>query len=86
MMGFQSFWSAAVTLAGIELLHMIRKGRWTAGPDCVRRTSSIRWPADFHAGHARLLRRAPGFATEPDCEPLRPPWAQSSLAGDSKVF
>jgi hypothetical protein len=26
MMGFKSFWSAAVTLAGIELMHMIRKG------------------------------------------------------------
>jgi putative transposase len=24
-MGFKSFWSAAVTLAGIELMHMIRK-------------------------------------------------------------
>jgi putative transposase len=30
MMGFKSFWSAAVTLAGIELLHMIRKGQLTA--------------------------------------------------------
>ena len=27
MMGFKSFWSAAVTLAGIELMHMIRKGQ-----------------------------------------------------------
>ena len=26
MMGLKSFWSAAVTLAGIELMHMIRKG------------------------------------------------------------
>jgi putative transposase len=24
---FKSFWSAAVTLAGIELMHMIRKGQ-----------------------------------------------------------
>jgi putative transposase len=32
MMGFKSFWSAAVTLAGIELMHMIRKGQLkTAG-------------------------------------------------------
>ena len=30
MMGFKSFWSAAVTLAGIELMHMIRKGQLTA--------------------------------------------------------
>jgi putative transposase len=27
MLGFKSFLSAAVTLAGIELMHMIRKGQ-----------------------------------------------------------
>ena len=27
MLGFKSFWSAAVTLAGIEMMHMIRKGQ-----------------------------------------------------------
>jgi len=26
MLGFKSFWSAAKTLAGIEMMHMIRKG------------------------------------------------------------
>jgi len=25
MLGFKSFWSAAITLAGIEIMHMIRK-------------------------------------------------------------
>jgi putative transposase len=30
MMGFKSFWSAAVTLAGIELMHMIRKNQLKA--------------------------------------------------------
>ena len=30
MMGFKSFWFAAVTLAGIELMHMIRKGQLKA--------------------------------------------------------
>ena len=30
MLGFQAFWSAAVTLAGIELMHMIRKGQLLA--------------------------------------------------------
>ena len=31
-LGFKSFWSAAITLAGIELMHMIRKGQLsTAG-------------------------------------------------------
>jgi transposase-like protein len=27
MLGFKSFWSAAVTLAGIEIMHKIRKGQ-----------------------------------------------------------
>jgi putative transposase len=27
MLGFKSFWSAAVTLTGIKLMHMIRKGQ-----------------------------------------------------------
>ena len=27
MLGFKSFWSAAITVAGIELMHMIRKGQ-----------------------------------------------------------
>jgi putative transposase len=27
MLGFKSFWSASVTLAGVELMHMIRKGQ-----------------------------------------------------------
>ena len=27
MLGFKSFWSAAITLAGIELMHMIRKSQ-----------------------------------------------------------
>jgi putative transposase len=30
VMGFKSFWSAAATLAGIELMHMIRKGQMKA--------------------------------------------------------
>ena len=31
MLGFNSFWSAAITLAGIELMHMIRKGQLKGG-------------------------------------------------------
>jgi putative transposase len=35
MLGFKSFRSAAVTLAGIELMHMIRKGQLqTTGELC----------------------------------------------------
>jgi putative transposase len=31
MLGFNSFWSAAITLAGIELMHMIRKRQLKGG-------------------------------------------------------
>ncbi len=31
MLGFKSFWSAAITIAGIELMHMIRKGQLEGG-------------------------------------------------------
>jgi transposase-like protein len=35
MLGFKSFRSAEVTLAGIELMHMIRTGQlWTTGDLC----------------------------------------------------
>jgi putative transposase len=27
MLGLKAFWSAAITFAGIEIMHMIRKGR-----------------------------------------------------------
>jgi putative transposase len=38
MLGFKSFRSAAVTLAGIELMHMIRKGQLrTTGKMCPER-------------------------------------------------
>ena len=30
MLGFKAFWSAAVTLAGIEIMRMIRKGQLRA--------------------------------------------------------
>lgn len=30
MLGFKTFWSAAVTLAGIEIMHVIRKGQLCA--------------------------------------------------------
>jgi hypothetical protein len=41
MMGFKSFWSAAALLAGIELIHMIRKGQLKAeGRLCPASASS----------------------------------------------
>jgi transposase-like protein len=38
MLGFKAFWSAAITLAGIEIMHMIRKGQLRqAGTLCPAR-------------------------------------------------
>jgi len=38
MLGFKSFWSAAVTIAGIEIMHLIRKGQLRkAGKLCPAR-------------------------------------------------
>jgi transposase-like protein len=42
MMGFKSFWSAAATLAGIELMHMIRKGQ-------MKTTGRLRQAQQFYA-------------------------------------
>ena len=41
MLGFKSFWSAAITLAGIELMHMIRKGQLKRGGQSRRRSNAI---------------------------------------------
>jgi putative transposase len=43
MPGFKSFRSAAVTLTGIELMHMIRKGQLSPTGEMVRHGNSIRW-------------------------------------------
>jgi hypothetical protein len=41
MLGFKSFRSGAVTLAGIELMHMIRKGHCCRQAKCVQHEYSI---------------------------------------------
>jgi hypothetical protein len=43
MMGFKSFRSAAATIAGVELMHMIRKGQWQTTGNCAQHNSSIHW-------------------------------------------
>ena len=40
MLGFKKFWSAAITIAGIEIMHMIRKGQ-------LRSTGKLRPPQQF---------------------------------------
>jgi putative transposase len=42
MLGFKSFRSAAATLAGIELMHMIRKGQ-------LRTTGKLRLAQQFYS-------------------------------------
>jgi transposase-like protein len=42
MLGFKSFRSAAATIAGIELMHMIRKGQ-------LRATRKLRPAQQFYA-------------------------------------
>jgi transposase-like protein len=40
MLGFKRFRSAAVTLAGIELMHRIRKGQFDLASVCLKDTTS----------------------------------------------
>ena len=65
MLGFKRFWSAAITIAGIEIMHMIHKGQ-------LRSTGELRPAQRFcslagqstprTAGQPHLFRN---FATEP---------------------
>ena len=42
MLGFKRFWSAAITIAGIEIMHMIRKGQ-------LRNTGKLRPTQQFYS-------------------------------------
>jgi putative transposase len=42
MLGFKSFWSAAITITGIEIMHMIRKGQ-------LRSTEQLRPAQQFYS-------------------------------------
>ena len=42
MLGFKAFWSAAITIAAIEIMHMIRKGQW-------RSTGKLRPAQQFYS-------------------------------------
>jgi hypothetical protein len=65
MIGFKSFWSAAVTFAGIELTHMIRKGQLKAPATTVSGAAVLFVGQLTFMARRRLLRLSPGFATEP---------------------
>jgi transposase-like protein len=42
ILGFKAFWSAAITIAGIEIMHMIRKGQ-------LRATGKLRPAQQFYS-------------------------------------
>ena len=42
MLGFKAFWSAAIPIAGIEIMHMIRKGQ-------LRSTGKLRPAQQFYS-------------------------------------
>jgi putative transposase len=42
MLGFKTFWSAAITIVGIEIMHMIRKGQ-------LRSTGKLRPAQKFYS-------------------------------------
>jgi putative transposase len=42
MLKFKAFWSAAITIAGIEIMHMIRKGQ-------LRSTGKLRPAQQFYS-------------------------------------
>jgi hypothetical protein len=56
MLGFKAFWSAAITIAGIEIMHMIRKGQ-------LRSTGKLCPAQQFYLlDRIQLVAK---FATEP---------------------
>jgi putative transposase len=54
MLRFKAFWSAAITIAGIEIMHMIRKGQ-------LRLTQAGHRPASWAASNeiSAMQTRAP---------------------------
>jgi len=55
--GFKSFWRARIIIPGIESMHMIRKGRWTAPTvkPCLQPTSSTALQLDYQLSDTTLF-------------------------------
>jgi len=60
----KNFWSAAITITGIEIMHMIRMGQLRSTRSCVQHNSSTPSQGRKHRVHVcnQTLRN---FATEP---------------------
>lgn len=73
MLGFTSFKTTAITLAGIELAHRIRKGQFSSGRSRPRRDASLKQLWD------RALAQCPPFdSPRRRISPARPPTHQNS--------
>lgn len=59
MLGFTSFWSVQVLIAGIETMHMIRKDPLGGAKDCVS------WPAKQFYSLAFCSEAGAATATKP---------------------
>jgi transposase-like protein len=68
MAGFKSFDSAAITLAGIELAHRVRKRQFSFGRGRQRRDMSLKrlWDLALALGR-RHGTRLPGWPNDPGC-------------------
>ena len=55
--GFKSFWRARIIIVGIESMHMIRKGRWTAPTvkPCLQPTSPTALQLDYQLSDTTLF-------------------------------
>jgi DDE domain len=71
MLALKSFRTAAVTLAGIELVHRIKKGQFSLDSGAARGLSSLK-----HLWTRALKRRAVG--TPANSHEVRPPMQQNS--------
>jgi transposase-like protein len=71
MLSLKSFRTAAITLAGVELAHRIRKGQFSLRPGAAPELSSFK-----HLWARALKRRVVRAPTRPD--ELRPPMQQNS--------
>ena len=82
MLGFQSFWTARRTLAGVEAMAMLAKGQVRAVPaNDMLGPASLRapglWPRHLSEGERAGARLQSANATDPD-QALRippEPWA-----------
>jgi hypothetical protein len=61
MLGFKSFWSARIIIAGIETMHMIRKGQMDcpAGQPLPQRNSSTALLLENVANETPFLGHTP---------------------------